>query len=55
VHAPVRRVPPVKVATALGFEVPLRNTEELDVDVNVDVNVDVVVLTSSKNRNISHC
>jgi hypothetical protein len=47
---PVRRVPPVNVATALGLEVPLGSTEELDVDVNVDG----VVLTSSKNRDISH-
>lgn len=47
---PVRRVPLVNVATALGLEVPLLSTEELDVDVNRGV----VVLTSSKNRDISH-
>jgi hypothetical protein len=42
VHAPVRSVPPVNVATALGLEVPLRSAEEFDVD------VDVVVLTRRK-------
>jgi hypothetical protein len=51
---PVRRVPPVNVAAALGLEVPLCSTEELDVDTNVDVSVNDVVLTSSKNRDISH-
>jgi hypothetical protein len=50
VHEPDKRVPPVYVTTAVGLEVTLRSAEEVDVDVNVGV----VVLTSSKNGDISH-
>ena len=48
VQLPVKRDPPVNVATAVLTEIPLGSTEVLDVDAKVD---DVAL--TSKHRDIS--